>query len=786
MPGCIRVTAMDAESDQQRAVERKTFDTAAEGQWTLAVFRGDDWSQTLRIQVESFEAASCEGPPLESAQSEPFFVGTDIKRWEVTLSALDADGDGYAAAAAGGRGSDCDDGRADVHPGAPEACGGEDTDCDGAIGCTDADCQERPCDDQDPCTELDRCVSAGCEGTPRVCDAPPAGGCHQRAGTCAQGTCDYAQMDAGTPCPFMGDAGVCTSLGLCAPPDVEFDCADGVTNDGDNLVDCEDVLDCPAGIPCNDADACTLLDVCQPNESCAGAPLDCGPATDCATPACVAGACMLNPKSGACSDNRSCTAGDMCDATNGMCVGGTNLCSAPPSCHAPVGQCLADGGCEYAVAPGASCSDGVPQTFGDTCLSDAGCEGTSYVCPPSSSPCKGGPEYDGDGGCGYPPTSGACTAMGMLPGLCFDGGCISTSVYPYVPANFVAGDITPAGNVTLSCAATYDVSTKAFTSAGCTFPVTARDVTMSDGSEATVLAVSDLVIDSNGSLELIASSAGASRPIILAVYGDADLSGPIDARSSRAAGTMGAGANPAQCGNGTGGPGNVGGDKGSGGGGGGYGSAGGAGGATDNGGVAGGIAGVAVVPSAAPLRGGCPGGQGGGPGGAGGHGGGALQLSVAGVLTLNNFVTVSGAGGVKGPNGNPEDHGGGGGGSGGALVLEANELELTSNAKLTANGGGGGGGNKNSEGTNSSGADGSPDASAQAAGGGKAGGSSTVGGAGASSAGVAGSALGGNEGSGGGGGGVGAIFIRHESTAVTCINQASVKSPALIAVGCAP
>lgn len=38
----------------------------------------------------------------------------------------DADGDGYAA------GVDCDDSRADVHPGAPEVCDGVDDDCDGA------------------------------------------------------------------------------------------------------------------------------------------------------------------------------------------------------------------------------------------------------------------------------------------------------------------------------------------------------------------------------------------------------------------------------------------------------------------------------------------------------------------------------------------------------------------------------------------------------------------------------------------------------------------------------
>ena len=49
----------------------------------------------------------------------------------VTL--VDADGDGYLAE------DDCDDGAADVHPGATETCDGLDNDCNGAVDDTDAD-----------------------------------------------------------------------------------------------------------------------------------------------------------------------------------------------------------------------------------------------------------------------------------------------------------------------------------------------------------------------------------------------------------------------------------------------------------------------------------------------------------------------------------------------------------------------------------------------------------------------------------------------------------------------
>ena len=52
----------------------------------------------------------------------------------------DADGDGHPAAACGG--DDCDDTRAEVHPGAAEAClGGLNEDCDGLTDADDPDCQ---------------------------------------------------------------------------------------------------------------------------------------------------------------------------------------------------------------------------------------------------------------------------------------------------------------------------------------------------------------------------------------------------------------------------------------------------------------------------------------------------------------------------------------------------------------------------------------------------------------------------------------------------------------------
>jgi hypothetical protein len=55
----------------------------------------------------------------------------------------DADGDGFASLAC--HGDDCDDTRADIHPGAPDTCDGDDNDCDGVADPGDAcDCAEPP------------------------------------------------------------------------------------------------------------------------------------------------------------------------------------------------------------------------------------------------------------------------------------------------------------------------------------------------------------------------------------------------------------------------------------------------------------------------------------------------------------------------------------------------------------------------------------------------------------------------------------------------------------------
>lgn len=50
----------------------------------------------------------------------------------------------------------------------------------------------------------------------------------------------------------------------------ETDCADAIDNEGDGLIDCQDLVDCDAK-PCDDGNGCTLGDVCE-SSACVGTP----------------------------------------------------------------------------------------------------------------------------------------------------------------------------------------------------------------------------------------------------------------------------------------------------------------------------------------------------------------------------------------------------------------------------------------------------------------------------------------------------------------------------------
>ncbi|WP_224365440.1 putative metal-binding motif-containing protein [Hyalangium versicolor] len=475
---------------------------------------------------------------------------------------------------------------------------------------------------------------------------------------------------------------------------------------------------------CDDHNPCTLEDQCKQQVDstvkCAGTPKTCQPPNlTCYTneSACnpATGECVFTqrPANQSCNDNDACTTNDQCGADASCKSTSPVRCDNPPSaCHVSLGTCdSSQGTCTYGFKDSsASCDDSNACTQNDRCSGAGSCAGeltadcvpsddchrsvrncpTSAMCMESVDPAKV-----------YQP----CT-VASLNGVCrADGVCSS---FPYDPSNFDPDSIAEADrmlDVHITCGTPadpviFDSGTFGGNAPnGCSFPQmpTPRVI---DGY--TIVPIRNLTIDAGKALKL-----RGTRPVILAVYGNATLLGALLADGDME--VPGAGGNRTNCGTQTGSTGAFANNTGSGGGGGGFGTAGASGGKNSNS-TNGGTGGVAGAVTLVPLVGGCPGGVGGSAnttGGAGGAGGGALQVAVAGTLRVDNWVSVSG-GGARGGKRTPNNTGGGGGGgSGGGLLLESFRLELTSQAKLTSNGGSGAEGGDSGGGTGSDGTDGS-------------------------------------------------------------------------------
>lgn len=523
---------------------------------------------------------------------------------------------------------------------------------------------------------------------------------------------------------------------------------------------------------CDDGNACTTDDFCEGS----GVSAQCkGQAVQCETPA---GACVL---------------GAACSQETGQCVVTRKECNTPEStCFETVGACNdATGRCEYTPkAASVSCDDGDACSTGDACSGTGVCQGTQTPCTASSICVRVTGGCTALGNCTEEPdpskVNAACTlAGGAGNGVCraSDGKC---SRFPYVPSNFDP-DAIPTASIlplTTTCDVSFDSTTLSWAPETCVSnPPTPIELTQGHGM--VLFALSNLNL--GGNLRLV-----GNRPVILAVYGNATLNHNILANAQ---GTVpGAGGSLASACTERRGRGALFSNQvGGGGGGAGGGTAGALGGNGTASGSGPGDGGSAGGDSFVPLVGGCPGGSGGGGGGAeaqggqGGAGGGAVQLSVAGTLTVNQQVSASAGGGLGGKNSTSnggQAGGGGGGGSGGQVLLEAYDLSLASSSRLTANGGGGGEGSGYHSSTRSdgkAGEDGSPSSKTPAVGGS---GDSRSGGEGGSGgaldkppgAGTNGDSISGSKGGGGGGGGA-AGHIRLRSVRPCAINSSSVISP---------
>ena len=154
-------------------------------------------------------------------------------------------------------------------PETPEFCGTagciDDAQCDAESACTRGSCVTGICfvrSDDTLCEADQYCsIDDGCLLDPIATDsgAPDAG------------TPDTGTPDAGTPDTGTPDAGDCA--------ETEIDCNDGMDDDCDDSVDCEDT-DC-FDVACDDSNLCTLDDRCTAEGECTGEALECADGNAC-------------------------------------------------------------------------------------------------------------------------------------------------------------------------------------------------------------------------------------------------------------------------------------------------------------------------------------------------------------------------------------------------------------------------------------------------------------------------------------------------------------------------
>lgn len=129
-PGCLTVTALDEADVSRTETQQLTVEERHSDAKTVAVFRKPDWSRRLQV-IASAHEGSCAGPVVATSSRQVEVPTRGSTAVYLDLRAEDLDGDGFVAASTSGKGTDCDDSDATVHPGALETCNGKDSNCSG-------------------------------------------------------------------------------------------------------------------------------------------------------------------------------------------------------------------------------------------------------------------------------------------------------------------------------------------------------------------------------------------------------------------------------------------------------------------------------------------------------------------------------------------------------------------------------------------------------------------------------------------------------------------------------
>ncbi|MEM6731616.1 MAG: hypothetical protein AAF658_08670, partial [Myxococcota bacterium] len=229
-----------------------------------------------------------------------------------------------------------------------------------------------PCDDDDPCTTAESCLSGVCETSP----VPDGMSCEGEEGTCESGEC--------IECINDGD---CNDNNSCT----EDRCGD------DNRC----TYTARDGESCDDGDLCTQTDTCNSAGDCIGtAPVSCAPGECEAASSCNPGTGLceatLAAPGASCDDSDFCTFNDRCNSSGG-CAGTLIVCEDDPTTCGARRSCNGSDSCSIDFPVG-SCNDVDQCTTNDSCDGSGNCTGTAIA---NGEPCDG--------------ASGVCNA-----GLCRD------------------------------------------------------------------------------------------------------------------------------------------------------------------------------------------------------------------------------------------------------------------------------------------------------------------------------------------------------------------------------
>ncbi|MBZ0120617.1 MAG: hypothetical protein K8H88_26730, partial [Sandaracinaceae bacterium] len=380
----------------------------------VRTWRGGSGLARLALWCLCLGGGACAAPTDGGDASADSGAGLD--------AAIDASADG-----GGDGGCACDDGvtctrdacdarGACRHEVDPSACA-EGEICDPTAGCVVVPCASDPeCDDLDPCTGPELCVSGRCQaGTPPDCaDTEPctADGCSPGLGCehtpigCAPGVIRACASACGTVGTETCEASC--AFGACQPPSescngLDDDC-DGTADNGFECAmrasrSCATACGTTGSAPCN---AGCVLGACEPPpESCNGVDDDCDGAID--------EDCECLPGSdGPCVASCGSSGDRSCDASGrwGMCMPPSESCNG------------VDDDCDGAADDGFACRMGASTA----CLSACGSVGTQScgagcswgACTPPSEICNGvDDDCDGVVDDGFTCASGAtesCTA----------------------------------------------------------------------------------------------------------------------------------------------------------------------------------------------------------------------------------------------------------------------------------------------------------------------------------------------------------------------------------------